>query len=271
MKVEGKRVLITGAARGIGSCLVAEFAKRGCDLILVDKDLLELEERVIKISSIYKNIDVHYFDIDISKTDRLETLQKNLINRDLLPEILVNNAGIGHQGNLIDLSMNDWDRLIDVNLKAPIAMTKIFLPTMKRKYASPCIVNVASGQAFFKLPTWGAYTTTKVALAAFSELLSIEELMNVQVLTVYPFMVDTGFYDVVKKNASSFGSKMAMKLIPYYSNKPETVAKKIVRAIEKDKMVEMVHPINWVGYYLDTLPFVGNITRLITYHLLKSQ
>ena len=81
--------------------------------------------------------------------------------------------------------------------------------------------------------------------------------------TVYPFMVDTGFYDGVEESASTWASRMSMKLLPLYSQKPKTVAKIIVKAVDKKKPVEMVHPINWIGYHLDTVPLVGRVVRMI--------
>jgi short-subunit dehydrogenase len=112
------------------------------------------------------------------------------------------------------------------------------------------IVNVSSGQVFFKLPTWGAYTASKAALAAASEAMHHElKRSDICVTTVYPFMVNTGFYDEVKEQEGSWGSKMAMKLLPYYSYSPKTVAKQIFKAIEGHKRVEMCSLLNYIAKY----------------------
>jgi short-subunit dehydrogenase len=129
------------------------------------------------------------------------------------------------------------------------------------------IVNVCSGQVFFKLPNWGIYTATKVALSTLSELLHYElKNKNINVLTVYPFMVNTGFYNN-KEEKPTFLSEMAMDLLPYYSDTPKKVAKKIVKAIEKRQQREMVNPINYIGM-LTRLPIVSSIYTSIATKLL---
>ena len=271
MNLKGTKVLITGAAKGIGFCLAEGLMKKGARLILVDKDFSALAESVYNYNLSKAPCPgkvIHYSEVDVSSYADVSELFHKLNTVDDIPEIIINNAGIGHNGNIKDTVPVDWEKLLSVNLMGPINMVSIFLAGMKWYHKTPHIVNVSSGQAFFKLPTWGAYAATKAALSTFSELLAIEESDKIKVTTVYPFMVDTGFYDDTKLQDGTLATKLSMQLIPYYSNKPETVAKKIIRAIEKGKKVEMIHPLNWVAYYLDTIPQVGRIFRRIVAKLL---
>jgi short-subunit dehydrogenase len=119
------------------------------------------------------------------------------------------------------------------------------------------IVNVSSGQAFFRLPTWGPYATIKLALGAFSEMLRFElRKHGIAVTTVYPFMVDTGFYRGIE--GETWSQRMSMKLVPYYSMRPDSVARIIVRAIEQRRAVETVHPLNDLVKVVRSVPGGGS-------------
>jgi short-subunit dehydrogenase len=260
MKFTDKTVLITGAANGIGKCLAELFAKEDANLILWDIDGLGLENLNRKLTEKY-SVNSYYMDVDISDEKEVIEAKYDVLRAGGCPDIIINNAGIGCNEELAKTSYKDIDRLASVNLIGPMYICQLFLGDMiSRKEGH--IVNVSSGQAFFKLPTWSAYATTKVALGAFSEALGIEaKKYGINVTTVYPFMVNTDFYTGMEAGADTWASKMAMKLLPLYSQSPETVAKRIMKAVIKKKEVEMVHPINWVGYHLDTVPSVGRTIR----------
>lgn len=254
-KFENKNVLITGAASGIGRCLAERFAAARANLLLFDKDtklhqIKEELERKYKVS-----VDILITDFTEPESG-VEIATYDYPGKGFIADILINNAGIGNNNSIESTDFTTWRDLFEVNFFTPVKLNIL----MRHLNPNCHIVNIASGQVFFKLPTWGAYTATKAALAVISELLSIES--KAPTTTVYPFMVNTGFYDKTKEEAKSFGTKMSMRLLPFYSQQPNTVAEKIMKAIENEKKVEMVHPINWVGYYLDTVPAVGYFFRL---------
>lgn len=254
--LRGKYVLITGAAQGIGLKTAHEFAAAGSHLILTDinKEALTMaQSELLK----YKHIDVHTFKVDVSDRKAVQQMADEVLRRIGRVDILINNAGIGHQGTMEDTSLKTWKRLIDINLFGPLHHIYAFLPLMKTQ-GSGQIVNVSSGQAFFRLPTWGAYAAIKLAMGAISEILHYElRQYDIKVTTVYPYMVNTGFYKDVE--AESFGSKLSMKLLPLYSQKPKTVAKKIFKAVEKGKRIEMVNVLNNVAKNLHFLNPVSNV------------
>lgn len=262
-----KTALITGAAGGIGSCLAEEFSKNGYDLILWDMDGEKLNKLQAFLTDTYKNnVDVYSFDI-------INRLKRRAVLNDILywsikdVDILVNNAAIGLNETLLSTSIEQYKNMWDINFQSIVEVTLELIPRLAKNNGQ--IVNVSSGQAFFRLPTWGAYAATKSALGAWSELLRVElKPKGIDVTTVYPFMVDTGFYDGMEEEAGNWGSKMSMKLLPYYSHKPETVARIIFSAAKKRKRVEMVHPLNWVGYHLDTIPTIGYLVRRLANYVL---
>jgi short-subunit dehydrogenase len=130
-------------------------------------------------------------------------------------------------------------------------------------------VNVSSGQAFFQLPTWGAYAAVKACVGIYSEILSFEVARDgVRVTTVYPFMVNTGFYKGIE--GESAGAKLSMKLLPLYSQKPETVGRILVKAVHRGKRVEMVHVINDLGRAVRFSRPVGGLVSRLTHRVLAA-
>ena len=254
-KLTGKKVLITGAAGGIGYCLAEECARAGCVLIVTDINAAKLEEAAARLREL--GATVHARAMDVSKKEAVDDLAK-WVEGDLGGlDVLVNNAGVGFLGELAETTMKDWQRLIDINLLGPLYHVYAFLPAMIARRGGQ-IVNVSSGQAFFRLPTWGAYATIKLALGAFSELLAVEtRKFGIKVSPVYTFMVNTGFYGDIK--GETFMAKLSMKLVPYYSMTPQAVGRIIFRTIEKQKKVEMVSLFNDIGYLTRAIPPVADV------------
>ncbi|MBN2056956.1 SDR family oxidoreductase, partial [bacterium] len=177
-------------------------------------------------------------------------------------DVLINNAGIGHAGLLAETSLETWRRLMDINLWGPLNHLHAFLPDMITRGGGH-IVNVSSGQAFFRLPTWGPYAVSKLALGALSEILRFETARHgIRVTTVYPFMTNTGFYDTVQ--ADTWGQQLSMKLLPWYSQSPETVGRIIFNAVRRRKTVELVHPANLLGRLIDFTPGVRTVVSTAT-------
>ena len=252
--LQGKKVLITGAANGIGRSMAGYFAKAGSTLILTDLDGRALEETADELRQ--DGARIYTYALDVSNPEEVNKMAVQVIANPGI-DILINNAGIGHNGEIIETPMTKWKALMDVNFWGPLYHVYAFMPQMI-KQGSGHIVNVSSGQAFFRLPTWGPYATIKLALGGFSELLRVEaRKFNVKVTTVYPFMVNTGFYKDI--GGETLGTKLSMKLLPFYSMKPEKVAKIIFKAVKKEKPVEMVSMINDLGYITRLLPPVTNM------------
>lgn len=259
--MRNKKVLITGGASGIGYHLARIFADHNYTVIVTDVNEVALK-RIEKY-----DIDINTYYCDVGSSYDVECLFSSLKEDDLLPiDILVNNAGIGKHSELIKTDILTLAKMIDVNFWGAIYhFNHCILNMIKNK--SGQIVNVCSGQVFFNLPTWGAYTCTKAALASYSEVLHHElKKYGITVTTVYPFMVDTGFYNNVKGN--TLGAKLSMKLLPFYSMRPERVAEIIFKAILKKKRREMVSPLNYVGQFISIFPPVSNLVGKISNYLL---
>lgn len=251
MNPEDKTVLVTGAARGIGYDTVQEFGQAGSRMIMTDLDGDRLEESASELRR--DGIDVlETYEMDVSDRDAVEAMAEDVIDRFGRLDVLINNAGIPHHEEFTETSIEDWHTVFDVNFFGPIYHIYAFLPDMIEK-GDGHIVNISSGQAFFLIPTWGAYATSKLALGGFSEVLHYElKKHGIGVTTVYPYVVNTGFYTDV--GIQSLGSKLSMKFLDLYAHSPEDIARQIFTATKKEKRSEMTSLLNWAGYYMDFIP-----------------
>jgi NAD(P)-dependent dehydrogenase (short-subunit alcohol dehydrogenase family) len=263
-KLAQKVVLVTGAAKGIGLATAAEFAKAGATLVVTDRDPVALAQAEPKLRA--HAVAVHPYVVDVSDRAAVESMAREVLDKHGGVDVLINNAGIGYSGELAETALETWQKLFAVNFWGPLYHIYAFLPSMKQR-RSGHIVNVSSGQAFFRLPTWGAYATAKLALGGFSEILHYELSRDgIQVTTVYPYMVNTGFYDEVA--ATTLAARVSMRLLPYYSDTPEKVGRLIFQAVLKKKKIEMVSLFNDFGYYSRLIPPVSDAVSYVSNWLL---
>jgi NAD(P)-dependent dehydrogenase (short-subunit alcohol dehydrogenase family) len=257
-RFEGRTVLITGAARGIGRCTAAEFARAGATLLLVDCDS-SVDAVAHELGQ--SGAQAHAFTVDVADQKQVDALVRTVLERFGALDVLINNAGIGYTGELATTPLPTWRALLDVNLWGPLHLIYGFLPAMQQR-RSGHFVNVASGQVFFRVPTWGAYATTKLALAGVSEIFHYElRKFNIQVTTVYPFLVNTQFYRGLEPK--SLAGRLALRLMPHYAARPEEVARRIFDAVQRRKRSEMVSVINRFGFHMQLIPpLSGAISRV---------
>lgn len=243
-------VVITGGAAGIGRALARRFIDGGDRVVLTDLNGPLLDEAMAELGPGV----VHVQQMDISNREAVFEFARQLVAEFGPPDILVNNAGLGHNGELRDTSITCWRRLLEVNLLGAIHHVDAFAGHMKGRKGS-VIANVSSGQAFFRLPTWGAYAAVKAALGVYSEVLHHElRPWGISVCTVYPFMVNTGFYRAV--TGGSLGTRLSMKLLPWYSMSAVCVAGHIHRAIAARRRLELVTPINRAAAVAAAMPVI---------------
>ena len=247
--VKGKRILITGGAGGIGFHTALAFLKEKSEVILTDVREEALEEAKGKLAGQAGSAKgtVSTYVNDVTNYAQVEALSREVGEVD----VLINNAGIGFSSEIKDTSLEDWQRLVNINIWGTVYFVKVFLPSMIDR-GSGHIVNISSGQAFFPVPTWGAYAATKFFVAGFSESLHYEVArFGIKVTTVFPYVVSTDFYSEIA--TPTLGTKAMIKLLPLYATTPEKTGRIILKAVKKGKKYEMHHPINKANYYLSRL------------------
>ena len=268
-RMKGKVVLITGVGtNNVGFMTAREFGKAGSRLVLANIN----EESLKQAADSFKQdgVEIYTYTVDVSDKKQVEAMASDVIKKFGRIDVLINNAGIGHTAEFIATDYHTWERLFNVNFWGPMYHIYAFLPHMIKR-GDGHIVNISTGQAYFWMPTWGAYTTSKLALGAFSEILHYElRDFGITVTTVYPFLIrNTEFYKDKDMKLVSWGLKMFMKCLPFYSNTPEAVGKKIYKAVVRKKRIERVHYTNWIGKYIySNISLVYNTGSRMAYQVL---
>ncbi len=249
---KGTLALVTGGARGIGYHIAEGFLNLGVDVVLWDVNEESLDEAVQTLSDGFPERRVHGDVVDIADGRQIRKAADATRKAMGIPHYLVNNAGVGLHALLRETPLKAWKRLIDINLLGPVQVTEAFASAMEAR-GSGVIVNVSSGQAFFRMPTWGAYAAVKGALGIYSEVLGFEMApRGIRVVTVYPFMVNTDFYENVEGRTTM--DRLVMKLMPLYSLSPQRVAALICRAAIRGKRVELTSSLNRLAQWGQVIP-----------------
>jgi 3-oxoacyl-[acyl-carrier protein] reductase len=189
--IGGKTVLITGAGKGIGKAIALAMAAEGVNLGILARTESDLVQTVKEATAINTKIKIAYAVCDIAKNESVISavagIKKELGDID----ILVNNAGIGKFGGFMDLSVNEWEAIIQTNLLGAYYMTRAILPEMKSRKSGD-IINIASTAGLKGAPMTSAYAASKFALIGMSESLMLEvRKENIRVLTMMPSTIAT--------------------------------------------------------------------------------
>ncbi|QGY02734.1 SDR family NAD(P)-dependent oxidoreductase [Methylobacterium mesophilicum SR1.6/6] len=170
-QLAGAVALITGAASGIGAALTTGLAARGCSLLLVDRDSIGLEAVASQARS--RGIAIETRVIDLVDADAIRALPEWAQDRFGRLDILINNAGVALGGRFDETHLEDFEWLMDINLRAVVRMCHAFLPMLRARPAAQ-IVNLSSLFGLIAPPGQVAYCTSKFGVRGFSEALRHE-------------------------------------------------------------------------------------------------
>jgi len=214
----------TGATKGIGKSTAKTFASAGWDLILLSRDLNLLEKLKVQLSNTQSKINL--VKCDLSNTKEIEHCVRDSIEKYGCPSILVNNAGCAFNGDLIEMDLEKWEQIIQVNLTSVFQMCSLIVPEMRK--TGGLIINVSSHASYNAFPQWGAYCVSKSALAMFTKCLREEERSNaIRACTITLGSVDTPLWDSESINSDFDRSSMlsptkVSDTILYIAEQPET-------------------------------------------------
>ncbi len=214
MDLRDANVVVTGASSGIGEATAIAFAQRGARVMLVARRKDKLEELAGRIEQAGGRAIAWTTDVtDLAKVEKLPGLIRELTARPV--DVLVNNAGVPGGGPFVELSHEQIEAVVRVNLLAVLHVTRVFLPGMLER-GHGHIVNVASLAGRFAAPSASLYTATKHAVVAFSESLDYDTSpRGVHVTTVNPgFVATEGFpQDEVPKRLVMPASRVAEAIV----------------------------------------------------------
>jgi hypothetical protein len=182
--------VITGATQGIGRALATEFAKGGHTLLLVARDAARLAETAEAVAATYK-VKVHYVACDLSSAGGCDRVAEALQQNGLYAESLVNNAAVMTAGFFQDQDPAALLRLVNLNVRAVVDLTRRFLPDMLARGRGG-VLNVASLEGFMPVPYQATYAATKAFLISFSRALAYEVMgTSVRICVVTPGPIET--------------------------------------------------------------------------------
>jgi NAD(P)-dependent dehydrogenase (short-subunit alcohol dehydrogenase family) len=186
-RLDGKAALVTGAGSGIGKAIAELFAAQGAFVWAVDKDAASVEATVRGLTEAGGQGEWAYADVAVEKE------VSDLSTRTGAIELLVNNAGIGHVGDLLRTAADDLDRLYAVNVRGVFHCSKTFVPAMLER-GRGSVINMASIGGIVAVRERLAYTMTKFAVVGLTKALALDHShTGVRFNCICPCRVETPF------------------------------------------------------------------------------
>ena len=184
MNFTGKTAVITGGAKGIGGACSRIFHREGANVVILDTDPLgqtlaeELGSRSL------------FIRCDVSKEVQVKAAMEKAVTAFGGIDILVNNAGIQRYSTVTETSEEEWDLVMNVNLKSAFLCAKHAIPFMLER-GSGVVINVSSVQAFISQQTVAPYTTSKTAMLGLTRSIAVDYAPHIRCMAVCPGTIDT--------------------------------------------------------------------------------
>lgn len=254
--------LITGSSKGIGKAIAECLAEKKYDLLLVARSEKLLQEVAKEINNKYK-VDVKWLAMDLSQQDAALQVKNWVTQNNFTVSVLVNNAGYGLWGNFHELTLNEQNNMLQLNVTTLINLTYLMIPILQQE-SKAYILNTGSVAGLQAIPTLNIYSASKAFVNTFTRALAHElKQTNISVSLLAPGSVDTNFVersgmlhmqkmsDKVSMSADAVAS-MAVKgmfagkteIVPGFSNRfgalmvrllPKSVIEKIAGSLYKKK------------------------------------
>lgn len=234
----GKTALVTGAARGIGRAIALRLAEKRVRLALCDIDPFGLN--ATRNDALALGAECHTLCGDLTAAEDLSGLVESVLDRWAGVDLLVNNAGVTYHGATHTMPEEEWRRLLEINLHAPIDLTQRLLPALLARPEAH-VLNVCSVLGLSGMPRVTAYCTTKFALVGYSESLRAEYgRVGLGVTALCPGFVKTGLFGAARPEHEGGQTKTPPEWLCTTS---ERVARCAVRAVERDRSRVVIDPI----------------------------
>jgi NAD(P)-dependent dehydrogenase (short-subunit alcohol dehydrogenase family)/pimeloyl-ACP methyl ester carboxylesterase len=247
-------VSVTGAGSGIGRATALAFAREGAEIVVSDIDEGTVKETAAQIAA--RGGAAHAYTVDVSDADAVERFVDDVCAKHGVPDVVVNNAGVGHAGLFLDTPREEYDRVLAINFGGVVNCCRSFGRRMVDRGAGGHVVNISSMAAYSPQQSMNAYATSKAAVFMFGDCLRAElDQAGIGLTTVCPGVIDTNIVHTTRFDAPANKTGMVearrAQLEKAFSARrygPDKVAKAIVSAVKKNKPVRPVAPEAYLVY-----------------------
>lgn len=242
ISTRGKWALITGATSGFGKATAELLARNGCNLIITARTAEKLEA----LSNVWtEKYGVHIlpYCFDVRQLNMCVEMANDLNSREIIPDILINNAGLASGKNKIHEGLiSDWETMIDTNIKGLLYITRTILPMMVSRNEGH-IINIGSTAGHLVYPEGNVYNASKFAVKALNEAINLDLVgTNIRCCSIDPGAAETNF-----------------SVVRFHGD--EEKAKKVYEGYQPLKAEDIADII----YFVVTSPVHVNITNLVVY------
>ncbi len=218
LDLKDKWILITGASSGIGKACAQRFAASGMNLIITARRQDKLDQ-IAKELKAQHEVEIEVFCFDVRKSEEVKSFSLALQEKNITPFILINNAGLAAGRTKIqEGSLEDWEQMIDTNVKGLLYITRNILPMMIEANEGQ-IINIGSTAGHVIYPQGNVYNATKFAVKALNEAINLDLVdTNIKVCSIDPGACDTDFSLVRFKGDKATAEKVYEGYEPLHAN-----------------------------------------------------
>ncbi len=228
--ISSKVILVTGASSGIGEATARTLALAGATVLLGARRTDRLEKIVEEL--VAAGCQAEFRAVDVTRREDVQAFADHALARHGRIDVMINNAGVMPLSPMASLKVDEWDRMVDVNIKGVLYGIAAVLPTMNSQGEGQ-IVNVSSIGGLYVVPTAAVYCATKYAVRAISDGLR-QENDRLRITCVYPGTVESELADTITDATAA----EAMRVYRKITIKPEAIAAAIAHVIAQPAEVD---------------------------------
>lgn len=220
MTLAGQTALVTGGSKGIGRAICLALAKEGANVIIAARNESEIKETIDKLKAMGSK--AMAIQADVRSEEDVRRLISMTIDKCGRLDILINNAGVAYKKRLEETTLQEYDKIMDTNLKGVFLCTKYAIPYI-RESKNGKIINISSVGGLHGLPEFSVYCASKFGVNGITESIAAELEGEIKVYAICPGAVDTDMY------RSLFANRPPLK--------PEHIAEKVLELASPDSRV----------------------------------